>query len=131
METLNITALDIKNNLKAKWEQKEKDIIIKNVKKYPTNLQHAFQESCKELPNRNLKTITQMWYTKIRKDINVNAMTTGSEKGFTQNVKNIKRNEDITLPNQGLKHYMYILKELLNLSPKERRVILEVFALDI
>lgn len=67
------------------------------------------------------------YYQDLRKNEKYNIITVGSEKGFTKNVKNVQRNQDGTMPDQGLKHYQYILKEMLMLSDKDRKIILNVF----
>ena len=112
---------------RTKWSQAELDVIINEVKNYPTNIDYAFEQAEMKLDGRNKKSIQNAWYLKLRKNTNVNAITTGSEKGFTKNVKNTHRDEDGNLPDQGLMHYMYVLKEILNLPQKERDVILQVF----
>jgi len=109
------------------YTENEKQIIIGQVKNYPTNLLHAFKEAEKLLPHRNANSISMLWYNNLRKNSEISAITCGSEKGFTQNVKNKFRNEDGTLSDQGLKHYLYVVKELLNLPNNERQLIVNLF----
>lgn len=118
--------MNTKNN-KRSYTKKEDAIIINEVKNYPTNLLHAFSEASKKLTNRKTGAISTYWYSDLRKNVEVNAITCGSEKGFTQNVKNILRNEDNNLPDQGLKHYLYIVKELLDLPDIERKLVINLF----
>lgn len=113
---------------KKTYTKEEDEIIIGQIKNYPTNLQHAFMEASSLLVNRDAKAISQRYYKRIKKDINTYALTCGSTKGFTQNVKNKFRDSDGTLPEQNLKHYMVIMKELLELQPQERQLIVNFFS---
>ena len=61
---------------------------------------------------------------------NVNAITCGSNKGFTKNVKNVQIDRETgIMPDQNLRHYLYIVKEILELPQKEREVIISLFTL--
>jgi len=109
-----------------KYTKEEDEIIINQVKNYPTNLLHAFREASK-LIDRAETAISFRYYHKLKKDPSIVALTVGSKKGFTQNVKNVPRDKEGNLPNQGLKHYMTIMKELLELPISEREAILKFF----
>ena len=113
---------------KILFTPEEDAIIIRFVKEYPTNLQEAFKKAYTQLPNRTLKTIQNRYYRALRKDPKINALTCGSKAGFTQNVKNVMRDKEGNLPDQALKHYMVIMKELLELQPKERQLIINFFS---
>lgn len=113
---------------RGKYTKEEDEIIIGQIKNYPTNLQHAFKEASIIMPDRPLRAIEQRYYNKLRKNADVYAITCGSTKGFTQNVKNKFRDSDGTLPEQNLKHYMVIMKELLELQPQERQLIVNFFS---
>ena len=110
------------------YTREEDEIIVGQIKNYPTNLQHAFKEASIQLLNRNVKAIEMRYYNKLRKNPDIHAITCGSTKGFTQNVKNKFRDSDGTLPEQNLKHYMIIMKELLELQPQERQLIVNFFS---
>ena len=120
------------------WTKEEDEILITEIKNYPTNLNFAIEQAEIKLKEynkdsnrigiyRTLGAINSRWYVKLRKNSNTHAITCGSEKGFTQNVKNKHRNEDGTLSDQGLKHYLYIVKELLNLPNNERQLVVNLF----
>ena len=115
-------------NKRPPFTKEEDDIIIKFAKNYPTNLSEAFRRASVELPERSKDSITKRWYN-IRKKDGVHILTVGSNKGFTQNVKNVAINKEGNMREQGLKHYMYIMKELLELTPVERKVIIDFFKL--
>lgn len=110
------------------YTKREDEIIINEVKNYPTNLLFAFKQAAPKLPERNAHSISMHWYQKLRKNDNTKAVTCGSEKGFTQNVKNVHVNDDGNLPDQNLKHYLFVVKELLNLPNKERKLIIQLFS---
>lgn len=108
---------------------KEEDLIIINqVKNYPTNLKNAFKEASKLITRRTLRAIEMRWYTKLSKQGAV--ITCGSNKGFTSNTKNIcvDKNTGI-MPEQNLKHYLFIVKEILELPQNERDIIIKLFSI--
>lgn len=113
----------------SSFTKEEDNIIIQTLKDYPTNLKAGFEQVSLKLPKRNPKVIMHRWYNTLRKDPTNHVITCGSKKGFTQNVKNVKRDKEGNMPNQGLKHYMYIMKELLELSSTERQTIINFFQL--
>lgn len=104
----------------------EDNIIIEQIKLYPTNLKHAFQEA-EKLIERSWTSIQFRYYGNLRGDPKVKAITCGSKQGFTQNVKNLKRDEEGNMPEQNLKGYVWLMKELLELDPSERDLILNFF----
>lgn len=112
------------------YTESEDLIIINQVKNYPTNIRYAFKEAQKLMPRRNEKAIGMRWYTKLSKLESTNAITCGSNKGFTKNVKNICISKETgVMPEQNLRHYLYIVKEILELPQKEREVIISLFTL--
>jgi len=102
------------------------EVIIQEVKNYPTNLSHAFKVASERV-GCSVHHCIRRYYTKIKKSPEVHAITCGSEKGFTQNVKNTLRDSEGVLPEQGLRNYMYLMKELLNLPTEERKLIINFF----
>ena len=113
--------------ISRRYTKEEDEIIINEVKNYPTNLLHAFTEAAKKIEGRSVKTISQRWYVYLKKKDDVSALTCGSNKGFTQNVKNVCRDSENNLPEQGLKHYLHVVKELLDLPQKERNLVINLF----
>jgi hypothetical protein len=115
----------VKVRNKRLYSPQENEIILKQAELYPTNLHYAFEEASKLLVDRNPKAICVHYYIspKMRKDPKVKAVTCGSKKGFTQNVKNLKRDIDGNMPEQDLKGYMWVMKEMLDLPREERELI--------
>ena len=108
------------------FSNEEDNIIIEKVKQYPTNLQHAFSEAAITLDNGKTRTqVEGRWYSKLRKKAGVHAVSVGSERGFSRNTKNVAR-KDGTMPEQGLKPHLYVLKQIFNLSPAEREEIIRI-----
>ena len=106
------------------YTKEEDDIIINEVKNYPTNLGNAFEEASKKLQNRSAKTVSQRWYKHLKH--NESVVTVGSKAGFTKNVKNTKKIDGV-MQEQNLKHYLVVVKELLDLPDKERKLVLNLF----
>lgn len=120
----------VSTGIRVPYTEWEDLIIINQVKNYPTNLRFAFREAGKQLLKRSLSSIEFRWYSYLRGKNDVNAMTTGSNKGFTQNVKNLHVDKETgILPEQNLKHYLYIVKEMLELPMNERNAIIALFAI--
>lgn len=108
-----------------RFTEEEDIIIIREVKKCPSNLSKAFQEAANKLSNRTEAAVTGRWYNTLRAKQTV--ITTGSAAGFTKNVKNLQRNVDGSMPEQHLKGVEFIMKELLTLSTEERKLIINFF----
>lgn len=120
----------IKGQRPPRYTETEDLIIINQVKNYPTNINYAFKEAQKLIPRRTDKAIGMRWYTKLSKLESTNAITCGSKKGFTKNVKNMCVSKETgIMPDQNLRHYLYIVKEILELPQKEREVIISLFTL--
>jgi hypothetical protein len=116
---------DVLIKVKKEWKsfsQEDDRIIEQQVGLYPTNISHALQEAG-NLINKSFKAVSGHYYYKMRKDPKVKAVTCGSKKGFTQNVKNLKRDIDGNMPEQDLKGYMWVMKEMLDLPREERELI--------
>jgi hypothetical protein len=104
------------------YRKEEQDIIKKNIKLYPHNLQYAFEKSAEELPNRSKSSIANIYYYKMKKDNTI--ITVGSEKGFTKdNTKNQHKSKKTGEVAADLQPIQWLIKELLNLSIKERNFI--------
>ena len=114
------TAINNKKN-KEFLKKEEEDIIKKNIKLYPHNLQYAFEISATEL-NKTKTKVIYMYYHNIKK--NNTLITVGSEKGFTKNnIKNQHRSKETGTVIQDLQPLQWIIKELLNLTTQERKFI--------
>ena len=122
--------MQIKGKKCPHYTETEDLIIINQVKNYPTNIVYAFKEAQKLIPRRTEEGIRFRWYVKLCKLETTNAVTCGSSKGFTKNVKNVHVNKETgIMPDQNLRHYLYIVKEILELPQKEREVIISLFTL--
>ena len=121
---LNLSIMINKKKKRVPFTPSEDEVIIKFVKDYPTNLKKGFIEASKQLSNRSWKIISVRWYTILKKRKHVNAITCGSSKGFTKNVKNLKCDKNGNLPEQELRAIDYVMKEILGLSLKDRRKII-------
>lgn len=109
------------------FSEEDDKVILKQIELYPTNINYSFEESAKLLEGKSIKSIESRYYRILKFKRNVKAITCGSKAGFTQNVKNIMRDGDGNLPPQNLKHYMWVMKEMLDLSPEEREMIVKFF----
>lgn len=105
------------------FTQEQKDIIVEQVKKYPTNLQYAFKEASR-ITGRLQISITNLWYSKLKFDPKIAAITCGSKHGFSQNQKNKFRDKDGNLPNQDLHNYIFIIKQIMDLPEDKRNAII-------
>jgi len=110
---------------RSTWSNDEDLVLIEMVKRYPTNLKHAFSEAAVTLGNKNRTQTETRWYNHLRKRNNVDAVSVGSERGFSKNTKNVPR-KDGTMPEQGLRPHLYVLKQIFNLSPAERDEIVRI-----
>lgn len=120
--------MGLKKGSKCKRYTKKEDLIIINqIKNCPTNLRNAFSEAQKLLKDRTLRSIHIRWYSVLRKKSTT--ITCGSSEGFTKNIKNIARNKEGIMPEQNLKHYLFIVKEILELPENEREIIIKLFTL--
>lgn len=107
--------------VRVPYKEWEIDIIKKCIADYPNNLQYAFKAAAEQLPNRKANNINAYYYQHLKKqDIMI---TVGSKNGFTKNnVKNQHKDKnDKLIPD--LQPIQWIIKELLNLSTKERNFI--------
>lgn len=128
MRKQNVVSAKIKPERRPckRFSVEDDNVIIEQIKLYPTNLKHSFQESAKIL-DRDWTGIHFRYYKTLRKDPKVKAITCGSKSGFTQNVKNLWRDEDGNMPEQNLKGYMWVMKEMLELDTSERDLIINFF----
>lgn len=111
---------------RIQWNSEEDTIVIKKVEQYPTNLSYAFREASKLLPNRNLEAICTRYYSSLRKKHKY-TITTGSQKGFSNNVKNQRIDDDGKLTNQELEPVHIVMAQMLNLPEKDRKRLLAFF----
>jgi len=103
----------------AEWERV---IIKKCVADYPNNLQYAFVIAAEKLPHRKVENINAYYYQTLKKQDTM--ITVGSKNGFTKsNVKNQHKSKETGKVTPDLQPIQWIIKELLNLTTKERNFI--------
>lgn len=129
---------DYKKNKKVfDWNEKKINILLNNITKYPTNIKYALEITSKEL-NTGYHAVYYKWYGKLgyehralRKNKEVYQLTCGSKEGFSQNVKNNTRKRDeqgnFLPPEQVLFSYQTMIKQMLDLEPKERNKVINYF----
>jgi hypothetical protein len=108
------------------FSESDDKMIIQFLKNYPANLSYALTLAAKAI-GRNPKAVKYRYYRVIRRDPKITVITCGSAKGFTKNTKNVFTNSDGTMPDQNLKGYLYIVREMLDLTPAERKKIIDFF----
>lgn len=105
------------------YTDEEDAIIINAIKESPKNVSNAINIASSLLPGRTKGGVSQRWYSVLSKKEHINVLTVGTSKGFSKNRKNLKRDEDGILPNQELRGHLFLLHQILELTPQEREVI--------
>ena len=105
------------------FTKEQDEIIINEIKNYPTNILNAFKEASIKI-GKSQGCIQQRWYKHLKHGKQI--VSVGSSKGFSNNVKNTKRIEGV-MQEQNLKHYLVVVKELLELPDNERKLVLNLF----
>lgn len=88
------------------FTQKEDNIVIDAISKYPTNLAYAFEYASGKLIDRSVIGVSQRYYKHLRKTSTA-LMATGSNKGVMINTKNTMRIGRLK-PSANLKNKMLI-----------------------
>lgn len=125
------------NRKKHKWIKKEIDILLNNIKKYPTNIKHALQLTGNQL-GLEFGIVWNKWYGSpsckhlaLRNNPKIYQLTCGSKLGFSQNVKNNKRKKDeegnLLPPEQTLNSFEVMVNQMLQLSLKDRKKVINYF----
>jgi len=127
MRTIRAVNDKIAKLYKIDYNKEMDKIIISYIRKYPTNLQFSFKESAKELNkffhkerlNRTVtyKSVEGRYYSYIR--VNYEVIAVGSGDGFSINVKNKPNITKKYRPK--LRPVLYLMREILNLSAKDRK----------
>ena len=99
----------------------ERTIVLKWLQQYPDNLKHAFEKASEEIGTRKSSSLAVKYYTCWKNEEDFMAVTVGSKKGFTQNVKNTPRVEGIFPEERTLNSVGWLVKNFLNLSSKEQK----------
>ena len=99
----------------------ERTIVLKWLQQYPDNLKYAFEKASEEIGTRASRSLTIKYYTCWKNEEDFLAVTVGSKKGFTQNVKNTPRVEGVFPEERALNSVGWLIKNFLNLSSKEQK----------
>ena len=99
----------------------ERTIVLKWLQQYPDNLKYAFEKASEEIGTRTAGSLNFKYYTCWKNEEDFLAVTVGSKKGFTQNVKNTKRVEGVFPEERALNSVGWLVKNFLNLSSKEQK----------
>lgn len=106
-------------NKKRKLTNDDK-IIEKYVKRNSTNIRYGLELASKEL-NTTFEKVNNRYYKHLKYTITM--LTVGSEMGFTNNVKNTPRDINGNLPTPDMNDVQWLMKQILNLSEKDRNTI--------
>ena len=99
----------------------ERTIVLKWLQQYPDNLKYAFEKASEEIGTRTAKALDFKYYTCWKNEEDFLAVTVGSKKGFTQNVKNTPRVEGVFPEERTLNSVGWLVKNFLNMSSKEQK----------
>ena len=99
----------------------ERTIVLKWLQQYPDNLKYAFEKASEEIGTRASRSLAVKYYTCWKNEEDFLAVTVGSKKGFTQNVKNTLRVEGVFPEERALNSVGWLVKNFLNLSSKEQK----------
>ena len=99
----------------------ERTIVLKWLQQYPDNLKYAFEKASEEIGTRTSHSLNVKYYTCWKNEEDFLAVTVGSKKGFTQNVKNTPRVEGVFPEERSLNTVGWLIKNFLNMSSKEQK----------
>lgn len=99
----------------------ERTIVLKWLQQYPDNLKYAFEKASEEIGTRTSCSLNVKYYTCWKNEEDFLAVTVGSKKGFTQNVKNTPRVEGVFPEERALNSVGWLVKNFLNLSSEEQK----------
>lgn len=99
----------------------ERTIVLKWLQQYPDNLKYAFEKASEEIGTRSVSSLIFKYYTCWKNEEDFLAVTVGSKKGFTQNVKNTSRVKGVFPEERALNSVGWLVKNFLNLSSKEQK----------
>ena len=99
----------------------ERTIVLKWLQQYPDNLKYAFERASEEIGTRTAGSLNFKYYTCWKNEEDFLAVTVGSKKGFTQNVKNTPRVEGVFPEERSLNTVGWLIKNFLNMSSKEQK----------
>ena len=99
----------------------ERSTVLKWLQQYPDNLKYAFEKASEEIGTRASRSLAVKYYTCWKNEEDFLAVTVGSKKGFTQNVKNTPRVEGVFPEERSLNTVGWLIKNFLNMSSKEQK----------
>ena len=108
-----------------KYSDSDIKVILEQIRLYPDNLNNAFVESGKII-NRSLTAISFKYYDDLKKRPEFRAVSVGSKKGFTQNVKNTPRKEGVFPIERKLNRPLWLIQTFLELTEKEQTLVIKI-----
>lgn len=99
----------------------ERTIVLKWLQQYPDNLTHAFKKASEEIGTRASRSLVVKYYSCWKNEEDFLAISVGSKKGFTQNVKNTPRVKGVFPEERALNSVGWLVKNFLNMSSKEQK----------
>lgn len=103
-------------------------VILEQIRLYPDNLTNAFAEAGKIL-KRSSRSVSMKYYTSLKMKPDFRAVTLGSKKGFTHNVKNTPRNKGVFPTERKLNRPLWVIQTFLELNEEEQSLIIKVLTI--
>jgi len=110
-----LSSLTKRDSINRKLTGRDK-LILETIKNNPTNIKESLKDLSFEI-NVSFYTLYNRYYKHLKHTHPV--LTVGSAKGFTNNVKNLKRDINGKLPTPDYNNLQWVLKQILELSKKE------------
>lgn len=99
----------------------ERSTVLKWLQQFPDNIRHALSKAAEELTTRTATSLSTQYYNVWKKEEDFRALTVGSKKGFTHNIKNTPRVEGVFPEERSLNTVGWLIKNFLNMSSKEQK----------
>ena len=101
------------------WNQQNINLLIDNISRNPTNLNHAFNLTANEI-GKSTWAVAKWYYNNLRNSEPVVSLAT--KHGFSVNTKNTPIAKDTSIELR-----MEIMKDILSkMSPKERKEVVKI-----
>lgn len=103
-------------------------VILEQIRLYPDNLTNAFAESGK-LISKSPNGIAFKYYQQLKHLPEFKAVSVGSKKGFTHNVKNTPRKIGVFPIERKLNRPLWLIQTFLELNDEERSLVVKVLTI--
>ena len=110
------------------YSESDIKVILEQIRLYPDNLSNAFLESGKII-KRSADTISCKYYSDLKFRPEFKAVSVGSKKGFTHNVKNTPRKEGVFPTERKLNKPLWLIQSFLELTEEERTLVIKVLTI--